>query len=147
MQPILEEPLMTDISPKVERRVALVDENETVLDAAAVMVGRHIGSVVVTGSATVKGIFTERDLMRVVAQQQDPSQIQLKQVMRTDLAHVTLHESVENCMSLMQINRCRHLLVFEDDAFVGIVSLRDLAALMLDEKEALVGELTKYITS
>jgi CBS domain-containing protein len=137
---------MMEISPKVERKVATVDQNKTVFDAATVMVGRYIGSVVVTESSTIKGIFTERDLMRVVAQQQDLGKVKLKDVMRSDLVSVSPSDSVEDCLQLMRENRCRHLLVFEGDEFVGIVSLRDLVALMLEEKEALVGELTKYIT-
>jgi CBS domain-containing protein len=138
---------MADISPKVERKVALIDENQTILDAAAVMVERFIGSVVVTGSSAIKGIFTERDLMRAVAQGQDPAQTKLKGVMRVDLVRASPRDSVEDCLDLMRTNRCRHLLVFERDEFVGIVSLRDLAALMLEEKEAMVEQLTKYIHS
>src|SRR5439155_10991365 len=60
-------------------------ENKTVFDAATVMAAKFIGSVVVNNSSAVKGIFTERDLMRIVAQRQDPSQVKLKDVMRTDL--------------------------------------------------------------
>lgn len=138
---------MADISPKVERKVALVDENRTILDAATVMVERFIGSVVVTGSSAIKGIFTERDLMRAVAQGQDPAQTKLKGVMRVDLVRASPRDSVEDCLDLMRTHRCRHLLVFDRDEFVGIVSLRDLAALMLEEKEAMVEQLTKYIHS
>lgn len=138
---------MADISPKVERKVALLDESKTVLDAAATMVERFIGSVVVTSASAVTGIFTERDLMRVVAQRQTPAKTALRDVMRTDLVRASPRDSVEDCLDLMRTNRCRHLLVFDRDEFVGIVSLRDLAALMLEEKEALVEELTKYITS
>jgi CBS domain-containing protein len=138
---------MADISPKVERKVALLDENKSVLDAAAVMVERYIGSVVVTSTSTVSGIFTERDLMRVIAQHQDPASTKLKGVMRTDIVRAKPTDSVEDCLGLMRANRCRHLLVYDDEEFVGIVSLRDLAALMLEQKESLVEELTKYITS
>lgn len=138
---------MADISPKVERKVALLDENKFVLDAAAIMVERYIGSVVATNSSVVCGIFTERDLMRVVAQNQNPATTKLKDVMRTDIVRASPSDSVEDCLSLMRANRCRHLLVYDHDDFVGIVSLRDLAALMLEEKEAMVEELTKYITS
>lgn len=138
---------MTEISPKVERRVAVVDQESTVLDAAKVMVERQIGSVVIDGGGTVRGIFTERDLMRVVAQQQDPVRTPLKEVMRTQLVRVAPSDSIEHCLELMRAHRCRHLLVYEGDIFVGIVSLRDLAALMLEEKEAMVEQLTKYITS
>lgn len=138
---------MADISPKVERKVALVDQNKTVLDAAAIMVERFIGSVVVTSASVVTGIFTERDLIRVVAQRQNPAQTLLRDVMRTDLVRASPSDSVDDCLSLMRTNQCRHLLIFEHDEFLGIVSLRDLAALMLEEKETLVEELTKYITS
>jgi hypothetical protein len=40
-----------------------------------------------------------------------------------------------------------HLLDFDGDEFLGIVSLRDLVALMIDEKEERIGHLEKYITS
>ncbi len=137
---------MADISPKIEKAVTLVDENKSVLDAAALMVARYIGSVVVTRSAEIKGIFTERDLMRIVAERRNPSEVKLKDVMRTDLVSVPPNETVEQCLSLMRAHRCRHLLVFDADKFIGIVSLRDLAMLMVDEKEELIGQLTKYIT-
>lgn len=137
---------MLDISPKIERKVAMVDENKTVFDAATVMVGRYIGSVVVTASTAVKGVFTERDLMRVVAQQQNPATVKLKEVMRTDFPRVGPKESVQQCLDLMRTNRCRHVLVFEGEEFIGIVSLRDLVNLMLEEKEVLVRQLTLYIT-
>lgn len=137
---------MADISSKVERMVALLDENETVLEAATVMVDRYIGSIVVTRGSKVRGIFTERDLIRVVAQEQNLAQVRLADVMRTDLISVSPNESVDQCLNLMRTNRCRHLLVFEGGECVGIVSLRDLVVLMLEEKEALVEELTKYIT-
>jgi CBS domain-containing protein len=137
---------MADISPKIERKVAVLDESRTILDAAQLMVERYIGSIVVTAAEQVKGIFTERDLMRVIAQRRSPAEIQLKDVMRTDLVRVSPYATVEDCLSLMRANRCRHLLVFDGDDFIGIVSLRDLAMIMLDEKEQLIAELTTYIT-
>jgi CBS domain-containing protein len=110
------------------------------------MVEKHIGSVVVTRSGAVVGIFTERDLMRLVARHQNPTQIKLQEVMRTDLVRAGPHDSIEQCLETMRAHRCRHLLIFEREQFVGIVSLRDLAALMLEEKERLIKELTRYIS-
>lgn len=138
---------MQDISPKIERRVAIMDENRTVLEAAKVMVERTIGSVVVDGSSDIKGIFTERDLMRLIAQEGDPATTTLKEVMRPALVRARPDDSVEHCLNLMRKHQCRHLLVFEGEEFVGIISLRDLAALMLEEKAAMVEQLTAYITS
>ncbi|TAM44571.1 MAG: CBS domain-containing protein [Gammaproteobacteria bacterium] len=139
---------MADISQRIERMVAVLDENKTALDAARLMSERFIGSVVVTGSATVKGIFTERDLMKcVIAAGLDPAAVKLKDSMCQRLVTVPPDENVERCLELMKQNQCRHLLVFEGKEFVGIVSLRDLVQLLLDEKERLIQELTRYITS
>ncbi len=139
---------MADISQRIERMVAVLDENKTALDAARLMSERFIGSVIVTGSATVKGIFTERDLMKhVISAGLDPAAVKLKDSMRQKFVTVPPDENVERCLELMKQNQCRHLLVFDGKEFVGIVSLRDLVQLMLDEKERLIQELTRYITS
>ena len=139
---------MAEISPGIQRVVAVLDEHRTALDAAQLMSERFIGSVVVTRAARVVGIFTERDLMRrVVAARRDPAGVHLAEVMREDLVAVAPNESVQRCLELMKEHRSRHLPVYDGDEFVGVVSLRDLVALMLDEKERLIQELTRYITS
>jgi hypothetical protein len=38
-------------------------------------------------------------------------------------------------------------LVFDGDEFIGIVSLRDMVALMMEEKEQLIAYLHQYISS
>ena len=139
---------MAMISEKVERQVALLDENKTVYDATVLMSDKHIGSVVVTRSSRIIGIFTERDLMRqVIREHRRPETVTLKEVMRTDVPRVAPDESGERCIELMKQHKCRHLLVYDGDAFVGIVSLLDLLLLLLGEKEELLGQLTKYVTS
>ncbi len=46
----------------------------------------------------------------------------------------------------MRVNFTRHLLVEEKGAVVGIISMRDLVQLMLDEKQWLIDELQIYIS-
>lgn len=139
---------MAMISQKVERQVVLLDENETAWEAAALMVGKHIGSVVVTRASHVIGLFTERDLTRhVIRERRDPDQVKIKDVMRTQVPRVAPDETGEKCIELMKRHACRHLMVYDKDAFVGIISLRDLLVLLLEEKEELIRQLTKYVTS
>jgi len=139
---------MATINEKVERHVVLLDENKTAYEAAALMSEKRIGSVVVTRASRVVGLFTERDLMRrVVRERRDPATVTVKEVMRTEFARVTPQERPENCVELMKQHQCRHLLVFDGDAFAGIISLRDLLVLLLEEKEELIRQLTKYVTS
>ena len=137
-----------DISSKVIRKVATIDENRSGLEAAMVMTEEFIGSVVVTRSSKIIGMFTERDLMmRVVGKRKDPEKVKIKDVMSESLITVGPKDTAGYCLNLMKEHRCRHLLVFAGDEFLGIVSLRDMVTLMLDEKEELIGHLEKYITS
>jgi Predicted signal-transduction protein containing cAMP-binding and CBS domains len=111
------------------------------------MSDKYIGSVVVTSHGKVAGLFTERELMmRVVGKGRDPSKVKVRDVMRTDHVKVGPEESVGRCLDLMKENRCRHLLVFDGDEFIGIVTLRTMVALMLQEKETLIDQLQCYIT-
>jgi CBS domain-containing protein len=67
--------------------------------------------------------------------------------MTKDLLQVTPKDSASYCLTLMKDHRCRHLLVFDGVEFVGIVSLRDMVALMIEEKEELIEHLERYIAS
>jgi len=92
-------------------------------------------------------VFTERDLMmRVVGEKRDPATTKVKDVMPDDVVKVCPDEQSERCLDLMKAHRCRHLMVFDGDEFVGIVSLRDIVALMMEEKEELISRLKEYIT-
>jgi CBS domain-containing protein len=136
------------IESKITRRVVTIDENKSALDAASLMTGEFIGSLVVTSSSKIAGLFTERELMmKVVGKRRDPEKVQIKDVMTRDPIRVSPTDTTPHCLNLMKEQRCRHLLVFADDQFVGIVSLRDIVALMLDEKDDLISCLEKYITS
>jgi CBS domain-containing protein len=136
------------IASKIVRRVATIDENKSVLDAAKLMTEEFIGSVVVTNSSGIRGLFTERELMmNVVGKGKDPEKVKIKDVMIGDPVKVSPNDTADRCLDLMKEHRCRHLLVFEGDEFVGIVSLRDMVVLMIDEKEELIGQLQRYISS
>ncbi len=136
------------ITSEIERNVVVINENTTALDAAILMTEKYIGSLVVRGSESgVRGLFTERDLMmRVVGEKRDPATTLVKDVMPSEFVSVAPDESCSRCLELMKANRCRHLLVFEDGHFVGIVSLRDVVAALISEKEMLISALSHYIT-
>ena len=136
------------IAEKLVRPVVTIDESRSALEAAILMAEQFIGSVVVTSATKVTGILTERDLiMRVVGKGLNPDRVTIKDVMTTDLIRVGPEDSSSHCLSLMKEHRCRHLLVFNGGEFLGIVSLRDMVALLVDEKEELIEHLQRYISS
>ena len=137
-----------NIASKIVRRVVTIDENHTVLDAATLMAEEFVGSALITSSSKITGIFTERDLMmRVVGKKRDPELAKIKDVMTQDMVTVSPKDTASYCLNLMKEHRCRHLLVFDGDEFMGIVSLRDMVTLLMEEKEELIAYLHQYISS
>ena len=65
--------------------------------------------------------------------------------MSSPLFTVDVSDAPRVAMESMTERRCRHLIVTENDAMVGIVSLGDLVKHLLHEKEAEVEQLSSYI--
>ena len=138
---------MKPIRPLVQGRdVTVVDVGTSVAQAARIMSEHQIGAVPVIDGERVAGIFTERDVMsRVVAAGVDPSATAVSAVMSTSLVVAEVSDNHDVCMRRMQQARVRHLLVLDAGRLVGILSLRDLLALELDEKEEAITLLNAYI--
>ena len=100
---------------------------DTVLEAARLMSEAHVGSVVIRQDNRVAGLFTERDLLRrVVAAGKDPATTRLADVMSSPVLTCRLADDLEDCASRMGERKIRHLVVVEQDALVGLISLRDV---------------------
>jgi len=98
-----------------------------VFDTVCTMNEQKIGSVVVTEDGHVVGIFTERDvLVRIVAEDLDPHDTRVDQVMTTDPICVTRTMLANDVMADATAKRCRHFPVVEDDHMLGSISIGDL---------------------
>ncbi len=102
--------------------------------AVAKMYMHNVGSVlVIDEDEKPVGIFTERDLVRVVAEGVSLD-TPLMKVMSRKLITANTSESVISAAMKMIENNIRHLPVVEEGRAVGMVSIRDLVrALMAQE--------------
>lgn len=136
------------IESRIEKNVVTIDENASAQEAAELMTKHYIGSLIVTGHIGFRGLFTERELMMdVVGKGKDPASTRLADVVTESFARVSPQDSAEHCLDMMKEHRCRHLLVFDDEDFVGLVSLRDMVVLLLEEKEEFIKRLQEYISA
>jgi CBS domain-containing protein len=118
----------------------------TVRDAAAIMARHHIGAVPVVDGERLVGIFTERDVLaRVVAAGLDPAATPIAEVMSTQLVVAEIGETYQTCLQRMQQARVRHLIVLDRGRLGGILSIRDLLAVDLDEKDEAIALLNAYV--
>ena len=138
---------MKPIRPLVENReVVVVDVATSVAQAARIMSERQIGAVPVVDGDRVAGIFTERDVLsRVVAAGVDAAKAAVSTVMSTSLVVADIAENHDVCMRRMQQARVRHLLVLREGRLAGILSMRDLLALELDERDEAITLLNAYV--
>jgi CBS domain-containing protein len=138
---------MKPIRPLVEHReIVFVNMTTSVAEAAQTMTARQIGAVPVIDGERVAGIFTERDVMgRVVAAGVDPSVTPVSAVMSTTLVIADIAEAHDVCMRRMQQARVRHLLVLNEGRLAGILSMRDLLGLELEERQEAITLLNAYV--
>ena len=128
--------------------VVTVNPLVPVAEAARIMATRHIGAVPVADVGRVVGIFTERDaLTRVVAAGIDPARTPVRDVMSSTLVVADIGESCEACLDRMRQAHIRHLIVLDRDQMAGIVSMRDLMAVDIDEKLETITLLNAYVHS
>ena len=108
---------------------------------------RRIGAIVVMGQGgRIDGIISERDIIRVVAEQ--GAKCLLEPVSRTMTRNVETCEvgdTLDELMAKMTAGRFRHLPVLEDGALVGIVSIGDVVKNHIAEVEFEASALRSYI--
>lgn len=124
------------------------DVNDIVMNVVRYMVERHIGAVAVISKGKLAGIFSERDLMRrVVAEGRDPKSLKVGEVMTRDPLTVRPDDSLDFAMDLMKQHGFRHLPVCVGDEISGLISMRDLLANAVLEKDGEVQMMRAYISS
>lgn len=129
--------------------VFTVKPDDTVYYALTILARENIGSlVVVDGAGSVVGIMTERDYARkVFLKGMSSPKALVSEIMSEEVCYVDPGFSVEECLALMSEQRCRHLPVMAAGQLVGLASIGDLVRSLLEEKDFLIKELTRYIQS
>jgi CBS domain-containing protein len=124
---------MALVSQHMTRSLLTIDADATLGEAAARMVERGVGAVVVLEGDRIAAILTERDVMKAVAAGQDGS-APVSEWMTRHPETVELEDTTDHAASLMIHGGFRHLPVVEGGKVVGIVSIRDLMRVALDDR-------------
>jgi signal-transduction protein with cAMP-binding, CBS, and nucleotidyltransferase domain len=123
-----------------------VEETDTVAIVARRMAEVGVGAILVFRGDELRGIFSERDLMkRVVIEGLDAHRTPVSEVMSTDIATIDEQADVEQAMEAMQENKCRHLPVTRGSRVVGFLSMRDLMNYQLAQKTEELYHMRAYI--
>jgi CBS domain-containing protein len=124
---------MPRVADHMTRSVLTISPDASLGDAAAKMVERGVGAVVVLEGDAVAAILTERDVMKAVGAGKDGSASVADWMTRhPDTIEPT--DTTDHAASLMIHGGFRHLPVVDEGRVVGIVSIRDLMRVALDDR-------------
>jgi CBS domain-containing protein len=113
-----------------------ISPENTMRDALDQMMEHTIGSLMVLdGTGVLKGIVSERDMLRTVSSSgADWAGVVVGSVMTSTVISVAPTDSVDYAMDLMTKNRIRHLPVVEGDGkLAGVLSIGDIIKANLNE--------------
>jgi CBS domain-containing protein len=125
---ILSEP----ISALDPRSPVVVSPRATVGEAVRLMNETHRGCVLVVEGYELIGIFTERDLLRLVEQESDPAKVMVGKVMTRNPEVLRPDHGVALALNKMTVGGFRHIPLVDDQGRpVGIVAMRDIVRFMV----------------
>ena len=116
----------------MSRDLLTVEPDLPLAEVAKRMVSRDVGAALVTEGARLVGIVTERDILRAVARGiQETAAV--ADCMTSDPETMDPDESTEHAAVLMLHGGFRHLPIVEGDDVVGMLSIRDLMRVTLED--------------
>jgi CBS domain-containing protein len=124
---------MQTIRELMSTTLLTVDATATLTEAAAAMDARGVGAAIVLNGERLSGILTERDILRAAA----TGQVEGTKVgawMTHDPETVAPDERPADAATIMLQGGFRHLPVLDGDEPVGILSIRDLMRLVVDDE-------------
>jgi CBS domain-containing protein len=123
-------PLVAD---HMTQSLLTVSAEATIGEAAASMVERGVGAVVVLEGEVIAAILTERDVMKAVAAGKDGS-APISEWMTRHPDTIEPGDTTDHAATLMIHGGFRHLPVVDEGKVVGMVSIRDLMRVALDDR-------------
>lgn len=107
----------------------------SVRQACQRMADERVGAVMVTENDRLAGIFTGRDVVRLIAAGRSPADTPLSDVMTAQPGTIAPQAQAIDALRHMSDCGYRHLPVVEDGRIIGIVSRGDFKGLELDQFE------------
>ena len=127
--------------------VATVSPETTVGELLAGLAEQNIGAMVVVGPDGVKGIVSERDVVRKLHEHgADLLSRRVSDIMTSVVVTCQPGDAVDSLSGLMTKHRVRHVPVIDGGQLAGIVSIGDVVKTRMEELESEQKQLQDYIT-
>ncbi|MCF8479807.1 MAG: CBS domain-containing protein [Rhodospirillum sp.] len=117
-----------------DQQIHSVTPDVTARTVAQTMAENRVAAVVVVENGVLKGIITERDITaRLVARNRDPDTTIAADIMTPNPDTLGPEDSAVEALRMMRERNYRHLPVTDQGTVVGMISVRDLYAVVTDQ--------------
>ena len=115
------------------RRLVGVESDVSVREIARELYECEIGVVLVDNPGGATGLVSERDVVAAVADGDDLDKCQALDIMTADLVTAAPDDTIASVGALMRDAGVRHVPVAVGGTVVGVVSIRDVLAVLLPQ--------------
>jgi CBS domain-containing protein len=127
--------------------VVTIGPGATLREALRTFVERKVGALPVQDAAgMIRGIITERDLMREIYRGGSLDSVRVEEAMTRNLITAGPEDDIERVMNEMTERRFRHMPVVSGGKMVGIVSIGDLVKGQLRHAKVQITHLMDYVS-
>lgn len=113
-----------------------IEPSAMVINALKKLISVNLSYLVVYENGEYLGIFSERDYTRkLVLEGKSSRETMVRDVYTSELPEVSLDDTVEDCMYKMNTRGTRYVAAFDEEKFIGIVTLHDVLREVLASKE------------
>jgi CBS domain-containing protein len=127
--------------------VATASPHDSVSDVLGLMADYDIGAVVITSGGRIRGIVSERDIVRRLADDPRVRDRVISELMNSIVTTCSPTTSCAELMALMTTERIRHVPVIDGRQLVGLISIGDVVKAHVEDIEKDRRELWDYLTA
>jgi len=108
----------------IMNKAVIIDSDITIKNAAQLMSRLGIGSLILLNGKEIKGIITERDIIKNVSSLNK----KISSVMTKKVITIDLNKSLDETTSVMTKHKIKRLVVTKQNKLAGIITATDIIA-------------------
>lgn len=134
------------LTSKGSSTVYTIRPDATISDLLDELAEHNVGALVVSSDgSTMLGIVSERDVVRMLRNVDDPRSVAVSQIMTTDVSVCAPEDSLTSLMVTMTEQRVRHVPVLHEGQLIGVLSIGDAVKHRMEQLEFERDQLNNYV--
>jgi len=119
-----------------------IEPDASVYDAVKLMTLQDLGALAAVVDGRLVGMISERDCARhIVRGKKSAKETLVRDIMTIEVIYAQPQTPMDECMAIMSEHRIRHMPILDGDKLVAMISLRDLADVIVKEQDMKIKEL------